>query len=317
MVDIAGLEQISPYVRMVRLKKEASMSGKWRDIDNVFTYIASGSADFILDGVRCPLHAGNAIIIPPFMTHVIISKGTEALIQYIVHFDFHESEERKCLVHKDVLDEDEKQLTISDRENLLKGQAVIGEIPEGDRNQLIFGYLNLLKEFDENRLGRNLILKAGCTELIVATLRNCVDIRGEQDRNRKKTKSWIHIENAMDYILGCDLTGNLSNERIAAAIGVSTNYLTSMFQTYLGISLHKYVVNVRIERAQQMMLSGKVNVTETANRTGFSSIHVFSKTFKSILGISPSQFMDEIVTKNNGTDRAEHLKNIAGGFYVD
>lgn len=293
------------------------MSGKWKDIDNVFTYIASGSADFILDGSRCSLHAGNAIIIPPFMTHVIISKGTETLIQYIVHFDFQESEERKCLVHKDVLDEDERHMTVSEQENVLNGQAVIAKIPEADRNQMIYGYLNLLKEFDDNRLGKNLILKAGCTELIVATLRNCVEVRGEQDRNRKKTKSWIHIENAIDYILGCELTENLSNERIASAIGVSTNYLTSIFQTHLGVSLHKYVVNVRIERAQQMMLSGKVNVTETANQTGFSSIHVFSKTFKNILGISPSQFMDEIVTKNNGTDRAEHLKNLAGGFYVD
>lgn len=303
MVDISGFRQISPYVRMVRLKKEASMSGKWKDIDNVFTYIASGSADFILDGFRYSLQAGNAIIIPPFMTHVIISKGAEALIQYIVHFDFFESEERKRLVHKDVLDEDEKHLTASGQENLLNNQAVIAVIPEMDRNQMMYTYLNLLEEFGESRLGRNLVLKAGCTELIVGTLRNCVDINEEQNNTRRKTKSWIHIENAMDYVLGCDLRENLDNESIALAIGVSTNYLTSIFQTYLGISLHKYVTNVRIERAQQMLLSGKFNVTETANLAGFSSIHVFSKTFKSIMGISPSQFLDEIVTRSNNADR--------------
>ena len=308
MVDISGFEQISPYVRMVRLKKEASMSGKWKDIDNVFTYIASGSADFILDGFRYSLQAGNAIIIPPFMTHVIISKGTEALIQYIVHFDFYESEERRCLIHKDVLDEDEKHLTVSGQEKLLNNQAVIAAIPEMDRNPLMYTYLNMLEEFSGNRLGRNLMLKAGCTELIVATLRNCVDINEEQNNSRRKTKSWVHIENAMDYILGCDLREDLSNDSIALAIGVSTNYLTSIFQTYLGISLHKYVTNVRIERAQQMLLSGRVNVTETANRTGFSSIHVFSKTFKSIMGISPSQFLDEIVTKSNNADRFTQLQ---------
>lgn len=308
MVDISRFERISPYVRMVRLKKEASMSGKWKDIDNVFTYIASGSADFILDGFRYSLKAGNAIIIPPCMTHVIISKGTEALIQYIVHFDFYESEERKYLVHKDVLDEDEKQLTVSEPERLLNDQAVIAVVPEMDRNQLMYTYLNMLEEFSENRIGRNLILKSGCTELIVATLRNCVDINEEQNNSRRKTKSWIHIENAMDYVLGCDLREDLSNDSIARAIGVSTNYLTSIFQTYLGISLHKYVTNVRIERAQQMLLSGRVNVTETANLTGFSSIHVFSKTFKNIMGISPSQFLDEIVTRSNNADRFAQLQ---------
>ena len=300
MIDISGFEQISPYVRMVRLKKEASLSGKWKDIDNVFTYIAAGSADFILDGFRYSLHTGNAIIIPPYMTHVIVSKGTESLIQYIVHFDFYESEERKRLLHKDVLDEDERHLTVSSQENILGNQAVIAEIPETDRNRMIFCYLNLLREFFEDRSGKNMILKAGCMELLITTLRNCVGLKGGQENNRRKTKSWIYIENAVEYILGSDLTEDLGNERIAEAVGVSTNYLTSIFQTYLGISLHKYVLNVRIERAQQMMLSGKVNVTEAANLTGFSSIHVFSKTFKNILGISPSQFLDDIVTKDQG-----------------
>ena len=75
---------------------------------------------------------------------------------------------------------------------------------------------------------------------------------------------------------------------------------------YLRISLHKYIMNVRIEHAQQLLLSGKVNVTEAADMTGFSSIHVFSKTFKNIMGISPSQFMNETVT------RKKEVK-----FYVD
>jgi hypothetical protein len=105
MIDISRFETISPYVRMMRLKKEASLSGKWRDIDNVFTYIAAGSADFILDGIRYQLDTGDAIIIPPYMTHMIISNGSEPLIQYIMHFDFFESAERRKLIHKDVLED--------------------------------------------------------------------------------------------------------------------------------------------------------------------------------------------------------------------
>ena len=61
--------------------------------------------------------------------------------------------------------------------------------------------------------------------------------------------------------------------------------------------LHKYIVNVKIEKAQQLLLSGKINITETAERSGFSSIHVFSKTFRNTLGISPSEFLDQIVNR--------------------
>ncbi len=305
MIELSELTGISPFVRMMRLKKEASMSGTWRDIDNVFTYIASGSADFILDGQGYSLHTGNAIIIPPYMTHVIISRGTEPLIQYIMHFDFYEREERRNLVHKDVLDEGDKLLVLPEQECILGNQALMSEIPEEDRNRLILCYLNLLQEFQRDRPGRGLLLKAGCAELLVHAVRNCVDIKESRKDDRKKTKSWIHIENAIEYLLGCEMTEDLGNEQVAAAIGVSANYLTSTFQSCLGISLHRYVMNLKVEKAQQLLLSGRVNVTEAARLTGFSSIHTFSKTFKSLLGISPSEFLEqsvnrEVIIENTG-----------------
>lgn len=293
MIDISRLYQINPYVRMMKLQKEMSYSGKWEDIDNVFTYIAVGNADFIVNGISYRLHAGNIIIIPPYMTHVIMSKSAEPFVQYIMHFDFYESEERKELAHKNMLEEE--QPVIPERECVLDDSVIISEIPEAERNQLVLRYLNLIQEFNEERPGKELIMKSGCVELLVNALRNCVEVK--EKSSRKKTKSWIHIESAIEYIMNCDLSGDLTNESIAAGIGVSANYLSSIFQMYLGISLHKYIMNVRIEHAQRLLLSGRVNVTETADMTGFSSIHVFSKTFKNIMGISPSQFMNETVTK--------------------
>lgn len=303
MIDISRLSQMNPYVRMIKLQKVMSYSGKWEDIDNVFTYIAVGKADFIVNGINYRLHAGNIIIIPPYMTHVIMSKSAEPFVQYIMHFDFYESEERKELAHKNMLEEE--QPVIPERECVLGDSVIISEIPEAERNQIVLRYLNLIQEFNEERPGRDLILKSGCTELLVNALRNCVEV--EEKSSRKKTKSWIHIENAMEYIMNRDLSEDLTNESIAAEIGVSANYLTSIFQMYLGISLHKYIMNARIEHAQRLLLSGKFNVTEAASMSGFSSIHVFSKTFKNIMGISPSQFINETVTK-----KKQEVK-----FYVD
>ncbi len=302
MIDISRLSPIDPYVRMMKLQKEASFSGKWEDIDNVFTYIAVGNADFIVNGISYHLHAGNIIIIPPYMTHVILSNSMEPFVQYIMHFDFYECQERKGLVHKNMLEEE--QPVIPERECVLDDSVIISEIPEAERNQIVLRYLNLLQEFKEERPGKDLIMKAGCMELLVNALRNRIEVK--EKSSRKKSKSWIHIENAMEYIMNMDLSEDLTNESIAGAIGVSANYLTSIFQMYLGIPLHKYIVNVRIEQAQQLLLSGKVNVTEAADLTGFSSIHVFSKTFKSIMGISPSQFMNETVARKKEVN-----------FYVD
>lgn len=329
MVEMSRFENINPYVRMMRIKKASCVAGKWRDIDNVFTYIAAGSADFILEGVHYSLQTGSAIIIPPYMTHVILSNGTAPLVQYIMHFDFYETEERKKLVHKDVLDEAEKHLALSEQENILQNGIIISEIPETERNSLIARYLNLVREFKGQEPGRMLMMKAECMGLLAGTLRHCIEVDFKPDTEGRKTKSWVHIENAMEYILSCDLTDRLDNVSIAAAIGVSPNYLTRMFQVHLGISLHKYIINVRVERAQQLLLSGRVNITEAANLTGFSGIHVFSKSFKNILGISPSEFLDEVANKEHIAETMGEIADLpewdawlkqekhAGGIYVD
>lgn len=288
------IETIDPYVRMMRLKKASMMSGKWKDIDHVFTYIASGSADFIVEGNKYILSAGSVIIIPPYMTHIILSHGKEPLVQYIMHFDFYEDPQRKALIHKDILEDEEYQVPVSEQERAVCPGVLIADIPEAERNDVVRRYLGLLREFQERKMGRELLIKGDCLGLLIAAIRNPRDLQEPEEGEKKsKTKGWIHIEQAVEFINRCDLAEGPDNDSIAQAAGVSPNYLTKVFQEYVGVSLHKYVMNLKVERAQQLLLSGKVNITEAASMTGFSSIHVFSKTFKSIMGISPSEFINQ------------------------
>jgi AraC-like DNA-binding protein/quercetin dioxygenase-like cupin family protein len=299
--DVAMLEwnkinNMNPYVRMMRLKKAVDLTGKWRDIDNVFTYIAAGSADFIVEGIRYSLHAGNAIIIPPYMTHLIVSNGNEPLVQYIIHFDFFETSESGKMIHKDVLEEVEKRIEIPQHEQVLEKNVMIAEIPESERNNLMRNYLYMNREFTEHKMGRDIMLKAECINILVSTLRCCSIAENCQvNRDARKTKSWVHIENAIEYITSG--SGNYDNDSIAEHIGVTPNYLTKVFQEYVGMPLHKYIINIKLERSQHLLLSGKVNITEAAERSGFSSVYVFSKTFQNRMGISPSEFMNQNVSR--------------------
>ena len=293
-MDFGQMEKIDPYVRMMRLKKASMMSGKWKDIDYVFTYIASGSADFIVEGNKYILSAGSVIIMPPYMTHIILSHGKETLVQYIMHFDFFEEPERRSLIHKDVLEDEAYSVPMSEREREICPDVIIADIPEAERSDVVRRYLGLLREFQEKRKGRKLLLKADCMGLLVATMRNRRDIQEVSESEKKsKTKAWIHIEQAVEFINKCDLSEGPDNDSIARAAGVSPNYLTRIFQEYIGVSLHKYVMHLKVEKARQLLLTGNVNITEAAAMTGFSSIHVFSKTFKNVMGISPSEFLNQ------------------------
>jgi len=292
-----GYDKIDPFVRMMRIKKALAMSGKWRDIDNVFTYIAQGSAEFFVDGKKYVLGVGDVIIIPPFKTHVVMSLGQEPLVQFIFHFDFFETEISRKLIHRDILGQG-VDYEVPESEKLTKGQVVVSSLNETDRSEIKKLYLNMYKEFSEEKDHRGRILKAYATLLLILCMRSGMQELEKRDgSNLKKSKSWVHIENAIAYINNHYTEEDLSNDTISAAIGVSPNYLTRVFGDYLGVSLHKYIINLKIEKAQQMLTIGKMNITETAEKAGFSGIHAFSKTFKSVIGMTPSEYMDYVAQK--------------------
>ena len=287
---------INPYVRMMRLKKTSGMSGKWRDFDNLFTYIAGGSSDFIVDGVRYSLKTGNIILIPPCKTHLIVPHGDNTLVQYIMHFDFFSSPDRIALENRDVLNDTD--ISVPDKEQLLDQKVLISRISESEHNDIARRYLSMYDEFQDSRPGRDILLSSDCKALLIKTLRHMhgrTDSRNTSDS--RKTKSWVHIENAVEYIHNCPIDGPLDNDSVAKATGVSPNYLTRVFQEFMGMPLHKYIVNIKLEKAQQLLLSGKTNITDVAEKAGFSSIHVFSRRFKNEFGISPSEFMDQVVSR--------------------
>lgn len=274
-MDISFLEDIRPNVVTMRIKRAVDMYGKWQDDEYVFTYIAGGSAEFFVNGGRFFLKTGDMIVLPPKAAHIIASKGDEPLVQYIFHFDYFDA---------------------PDREIPWGNNVFVATANEGEKYDLSNNYLRMYKEFDEQRPGYRAMLTGIALQLLVPYFRASGNV-AESRRGDAKTKSWVHIENAVSYIYKNLCQTELDNQQIASAVGVSANYLTKLFQDQLGISLHTYMLNIRIERAKQLMYKDNKSLTEVAYLCGFSGIHVFSKIFKKIVGMSPSKFLENSVLK--------------------
>lgn len=85
-------------------------------------------------------------------------------------------------------------------------------------------------------------------------------------------------------------SGNgLQLSEIAHAVGASPAYLTSTFRRVEGVSLHRYVVQLRLARAL-VELPHTNDLTELALTLGFSSHSHFSAAFRSAYGCTPSAF---------------------------
>lgn len=273
------LENSILSVPMMRIKRSIGMSGKWIDQEHVFTFIASGKAEFIVRGRQFFLEKGDLIVMPPFSPHVIVAQGKEQLVQYIFHFN--------CISPSG-------EIMYIDDSNIFTAS-----ISDNEQIDLSNNFLRMYKEFREKKVGYKVILQGFGMAILATYFRNDTNTKDMVSISQaSKSKSWIHIEDAIEYINKNYFDYNLDNRTISNAIGVSPNHLTVLFKKTLGISLHNYVLNIKIEKAKKKLLSEKVNITEAALSSGFQSIHSFSKIFKKITGTTPSEFMEYSVNKD-------------------
>ena len=79
---------------------------------------------------------------------------------------------------------------------------------------------------------------------------------------------------------------------LAAAAGVSKFHFTRCFAETYGETPMRYLTRRRIERAQDLLRSANLTVTEVCMLVGFSSLGSFSSRFRELVGESPRRYRD-------------------------
>jgi AraC-like DNA-binding protein len=79
-------------------------------------------------------------------------------------------------------------------------------------------------------------------------------------------------------------------EALGAQVGCSPFYLSRLFSKEMGMTIPQYLRQMRMERAADLLLGGRHNVTEAAMEVGYSSLSHFSKAFCTTIGCCPTLF---------------------------
>jgi AraC family transcriptional regulator len=79
-------------------------------------------------------------------------------------------------------------------------------------------------------------------------------------------------------------------EEIGRAVGCSAFHLSRTFSGATGMTIPQYLRQLRMERAAELLKSGKFNVTETALEVGYSSLSHFSHAFHETFGCCPGLY---------------------------
>jgi AraC family carnitine catabolism transcriptional activator len=77
--------------------------------------------------------------------------------------------------------------------------------------------------------------------------------------------------------------------KIAKMVGVSERHLQRLFQQQLGSGMAQVYHRLRMERAHQLVQLTDLTITQVAVACGFSSLEVFSRTYRKAFNVSPSR----------------------------
>ncbi len=81
-----------------------------------------------------------------------------------------------------------------------------------------------------------------------------------------------------------------SLEELGRLVGCSSFYLSRTFSGEMGVTIPQYLRRLRLDRAAELLRSGRFNVTEAAMEVGYSSLSHFSQAFHEQFGCCPGLY---------------------------
>jgi AraC-like DNA-binding protein len=101
-------------------------------------------------------------------------------------------------------------------------------------------------------------------------------------------------------------------EELGREVGCSPYYLSRTFSREMGMTIPQYLRQIRMERAAELLKSGKFNVTEAALEVGYNSLSHFSHAFCETMGCCPGLYPLGL-TRSAGMKPAAGLRPAGAG----
>ena len=115
------------------------------------------------------------------------------------------------------------------------------------------------------------------------------DILSEVAGDIEKSRN-VAVLPAVKYIDEHFGDADLNNGDLADCCRISEVYFRRLFKEIYGIAPHKYIQNLRIKRAKDLLSSTDMSILDISEACGYTSVYHFCRAFKSNVGDTPSNF---------------------------
>lgn len=149
---------------------------------------------------------------------------------------------------------------------------------------------SIYQEYTEKRYGYELAIRANIFNLFLFILRSWksknIDLNIHQDINKDIIN---RLNSVLDHI-NSNYHEAITAMDMANRCHLSFSYFSRVFKKIMKKNFKDYLNFVRISKAEKLLCSSSLNITEIALMVGFSTSSYFIYLFKEYKGISPKQF---------------------------
>jgi AraC-like DNA-binding protein len=118
------------------------------------------------------------------------------------------------------------------------------------------------------------------------------------DNNNSSPQMFESFDNVINYI-NSNFTKNISSAQISQHFGYDESYFCRKFKKTTGITVSKYIRTQRLEHARRLLEKPKESVRHIAISCGFIDVAYFTNCFKSMYGISPTNYRNTYIEQKN------------------
>lgn len=100
------------------------------------------------------------------------------------------------------------------------------------------------------------------------------------------------IQRALEYIEKNMDNTEYAVEELSRDLGMTRMNLYRKLQSITGNTPSDFIKSIRLKRAAQLLQGSRLTMAEVADRVGFSSASYFTKCFKEMFGVTPTQYAE-------------------------
>jgi len=266
------------------LSNRETYNGESHDFWEI-VYVDKGEVNANTESGYYRLNQGNILVHSPNEYHRLESTGSKAPNLFIVTFS--------CGNESMAFFDRNKLFRIGQAEHAVLARLMkessnafgLNEYPISPRPDAPFGAEQLFRLYLEELLIR-IVRNEGSAPSQASLLSTTKENQGERLSRR-----------IVDY-LERNLSDKITLDGLCAQFSMSRTQMNILFKRTVGIGIIGYLNRTKIDRAKTYIREDVYNLTEISNLLGYSSVHYFSRQFKSTVGMSPSEYARTIKARS-------------------